>query len=160
MRICIVLVGIATLAARPGYAAAQQGPPQDQTSASRPFEAPKTRIAEIKKQLAHLFKKLKLNSEQEIRVKAILAERDREIEMVLENETLSNEAKNARMAIILAESNEEIAEVLDSRQRKQFVELLARLSERQQREREREDEDEPPPPPPDGMPEGGGPPPM
>jgi hypothetical protein len=120
------LITVAGFAA-PTPAHAQYGPlgAQQQTPAFQ------VRLPDGKKQVKNLFKTLKLNSDQRTSVQAILAERDRTIDLLSENGRLSEDAKNARINFILVECNRQIAAMLNERQRKRFDELLAQTQARQ-----------------------------
>jgi hypothetical protein len=118
---------VAGLAA-PGLSASQFGPLGAQQQQTPGFEV---RLPDSKKQVKNLFKALKLNSDQRKSVQAILAERDRTIDLLSDSSRLSDDARTARINFILVECNRQIAAMLNERQRKRFDELLARTLGRQ-----------------------------
>jgi hypothetical protein len=119
---------MAAALAAPGPSPSQYGPLGAQQQTPPGFQV---RLPDSKKQVKNLFKTLKLNSDQRMSVQAILAERDRTIDLLSENGRLSEDAKNARINFILVECNRQIAAMLNERQRKRFDEMLARTSVRQ-----------------------------
>src|ERR1700722_11130466 len=118
---------VAGLAA-PGLSASQFGPLGAQQQQTPGLEV---RLPDSKKQVKNLFKALKLNSDQRKSVQAILAERDRTIDLLSDSSRLSDDARTARINFILVECNRQIAAMLNERQRKRFDELLARTLGRQ-----------------------------
>jgi len=133
-RIPSLLFVAALLSALPAYAMPRPDPSQNDSQTTPQTIALQARLPDGKKQVARLAKALKLKSEQNLSVRAIFAERDREIEIVKENGGLSEDGKSARITFILVESNGQIAAELNERQRKRFDEILARQSERQKEE--------------------------
>jgi protein CpxP len=117
-------------------AANSQNQSSNVQGAQRPADLRDIRVADNKKQLAHLCKKLKLTSEQQTRVRAILTERDRQIEMIQASESLPNKSKAARIETIVANSNDLVESVLNSKQRQKFEEALARQRKRKDASRE------------------------
>jgi hypothetical protein len=133
MRIRGLLFMMAAFSAAPALAASkpspiQFGPLGAQQQTTPAFEV---RLPDSKKQVKNLFKALKLNSDQRMSVRAILAERDRTIDLLSDNGRLSDDARTARINFILVECNRQIAAMLNERQRKRFDELLARTLGRQ-----------------------------
>jgi hypothetical protein len=133
MRIRALFFMMAAFSTMAGSAASapnpsQYGPLGAQQQAPPAFEV---RLPDSKKQVKNLFKELKLNSDQRTSVQAILAERDRTIDLLSDNSRISEDAKNARINFILVECNRQIAAMLNERQRKRFDEMLARTLVRQ-----------------------------
>jgi len=129
-RIPSLLFVAALLSALPAFAMSGRAPSQNDSEAMPQAAALQARLPDGKKQVARLAKALKLKSEQNLSVRAIFAERDREIGIVEEIGGLSEDGKTARITFILVESNGQIAAQLNERQRKRFDEILAHQSER------------------------------
>lgn len=135
--IFVLILGVATLAAKPGLAAQ----PNQSPNVSGPQLASEVRYVHLpdsKRQVAQLVKKLRMDADQANSTRAILEDRDHQISLVQSSEVLSDDAKNGRIAAISAGSNELIAAVLDSSQRQKFGTLLARQRGRKRANHERQ----------------------
>ena len=111
--------------------------------------------------MAHLTKKLKLNSRQRDDIKPILEDREARIQTVRQDDTLTHEARTEKTTSILQETGNRIEAVLDNRQRQAFEkdeQAMRRHLARRSAE-ESSFDDSPPPPDDDGGPPDGGPPP-
>ena len=125
-----------------------QDRPLDEAGVRQEPDVRDVRLPDSKKQVAHLTKRLKMSAEQAKYVRAILADRDHQIEVIQQSGALPEDAKGGRITEILACSNDQIAAVLNSRQREKFDALLARLRGREQRNRERAADNQASPNPP------------
>jgi hypothetical protein len=78
------------------------------------------------KELRHLSKNLKLKKDQRVGVSSILQERAREIQLLLDVESLSQEYRTALAAKVVQDSNAQIATLLRNNQKRKFSKELAR----------------------------------
>src|ERR1700735_3384122 len=102
MRIRGLLFMMAAFSTLAGLAAPSPGPSQFGPLGAQQQSTPAflVRLPDSKKQVKSLFKTLNLNSDQRTSVQAILAERDRTIDLLSDNGRLSEEAKTARINFI------------------------------------------------------------
>jgi len=70
--------------------------------------------------LARLTKALGLSPDQQHEIKPILAERQRKLELVLEDESLSSADRHAKVRVIRQESQTKIEPILDDQQKEKF----------------------------------------
>lgn len=87
------------------------------------------RLPDPHKELRHLSKNLKLTRDQRAGVSSILQERTREINLLLDVRSLSQEYRNTLAAKVMEESNAEIVTLLRSKQKEKFDKELARNHE-------------------------------
>jgi protein CpxP len=135
-QIWIFILGMILSSVGSRSAAAAQSQLANQPTAQRPSNAPEVRVRDSKRQLAHLSKKLKLTSDQELRVRAILSECDRQIDLIRGSQSLSDDAKSARIRTTVADSNQMVESVLDGRQKQKFEDVLSRQRKRKDRDRQ------------------------
>jgi hypothetical protein len=84
------------------------------------------RLPDLHKELRHLSKDLKLTRGQRAGVNSILLERTREIHLLLDVQSLSQEYRNTLAAKVMEESNAQIVTLLKSKQKEKFDKELAR----------------------------------
>jgi hypothetical protein len=89
-------------------------------------DAPYLRLPDPNKELRHLSKNLKLKKDQKAGVSSILQERSREIRLLLDMESLSQEYRNRLAAKVMKDSDSEIETLLKSDQKRKFDKELAR----------------------------------
>jgi hypothetical protein len=125
--LCAVLLS-ATLAAAvmgsPVYAGRRSS-----VSASGPettSDVSDLRLPDPHKELRHLSKNLKLKKDQRAGVSIILEERTREIRLLLDIESLSQEYRNSLATKVMEDSDAQIETLLKTKQRKKFDKELAR----------------------------------
>jgi Spy/CpxP family protein refolding chaperone len=99
-------------------------------------------------ELKRLDKKLKLTDEQKQQIKPILQDRQKKMESLFSDESLSREEAHAKMKTIFAESDGKIRALLTESQQKTFDEM--KKHQHGPRGGGSGGEDGPPPPPPDG----------
>jgi hypothetical protein len=78
------------------------------------------------KELRHLSKNLKLKRGQRVGVSSILQERAREIQLLLDVESLSQDYRTVLAAKVMQESNAQIETLLKNNQKRKFDRELAR----------------------------------
>jgi hypothetical protein len=78
------------------------------------------------KELRHLSKNLKLKRGQRVGVSSILQERAREIQLLLDVESLSQDYRTVLAAKVMQESNAQIETLLKNNQKRKFDKELAR----------------------------------
>jgi len=84
------------------------------------------RLNDPHKELRHLSKDLKLKRDQRAGVSIILQERTREIHLLLDIESMSQEYRNTLAAKVMEDSNAQIENLLRNRQKRKFEKELAR----------------------------------
>jgi periplasmic protein CpxP/Spy len=117
------------------------------------------------RELAHLTRKLKLSAAQQTEVKGILQDRDKQMEALHADTSLSRGARMVQARSIMDGYAAQIEAVLDDSQRHKFEKAQRAIKARQQNDSNAfQDQGGPPPPddmgpPPDGgqPPDGGGP---
>jgi len=77
------------------------------------------------KELRHLSKNLKLKRDQRAGVSIILQERTREIRLLLDIESVSQEYRNTLAAKVMGDSNAQIEGLLRNKQKRKFDKELA-----------------------------------
>ena len=83
------------------------------------------------KELRHLSKNLKLNRTQRVGVDTIFQERTREIRLLHDIESLSDEYRTTLATKVMEDSNAEIETLLRRKQKKKFAQVLAKDHETQ-----------------------------
>jgi hypothetical protein len=78
------------------------------------------------KELRHLSKNLKLKKDQRAGVSIILRERARELRLLLDIESVSEEYRNTLAAKVMGDSNAQIESLLRNKQKRKFDKELAR----------------------------------
>jgi len=81
------------------------------------------------KTLRHMSKDLKLKKDQRVGVSFILQERTREIRLLLDIDTLSQESRNALAAKVMGDTDAQIETLLKSKQKRKFDKELAKSHE-------------------------------
>jgi hypothetical protein len=94
------------------------------------------RIRDSKRQLAHLSKKLKLSSDQKLRVVAILSDRDWQIDLIHESESLPEKSKGTKITNVVVNSNVLVENVLNNNQKQKFEAVLARQNRHKDKNRQ------------------------
>ena len=89
-------------------------------------DASDLRLPDPHKELRHLSKNLKLNKDQRVGVSSILEERNREIRLLLDIESVSQEYRDQLAAKVIEDSDAQIESLLRSNQKKKFDKALAR----------------------------------
>ena len=89
-------------------------------------DASDLRLPDPHKELRHLSKNLKLNKDQRVGVSSILEERNREIRLLLDIESVSQEYRDKLAAKVMEDSDAQIESLLRSNQKKKFDKELAR----------------------------------
>jgi hypothetical protein len=117
-------------------AADAQNQYSNQAEVQRTRDIRDTPLRDTKCQIARLSRKLKLTSDQKTGVKAILSDRDRQIGLIQESESLPDQSKGARIRSVVVNSNVLVENVLDSKQKQKFDEVLTRQSRRKDRNRQ------------------------
>jgi hypothetical protein len=113
-----------SMAAGPLYATRVGTIPAPRTEAS--VEPSDLRPPDPHKELRHLSKNLKLKKDQRVGVSSILEERAREIQLLLDVESLSQEYRTELAAKVVQDSNAQIATLLRNNQKRKFSKELAR----------------------------------
>lgn len=96
------------------------------SSTETPSDISDLRLPDPHKELRHLCKNLKLTRDQRASVSSILQERTREIHLLLDVQSLSQEYRNTLAARVMEESNAQIVTLLKSKQKEKFDKELAR----------------------------------
>ena len=127
---CAVLFSAAVAAAVMGspVAAARRS----SVSASGPettSDVSDLRLPDPHKELRHLSKNLKLKRDQRAGVSIILQERTREIRLLLDIESLSQEYRDTLATKVIEDSDAQIETLLRSKQKRKFDKELARDQE-------------------------------
>jgi hypothetical protein len=107
------------LAAARGSSVSATGP--DATS-----EISNLRLPDPHKELRHLSKNLKLKKDQRAGVSVILQERTREIRLLLDIESVSQEYRNTLAAKVMEDTDAQIETLLRSKQKRKFDKELAK----------------------------------
>jgi len=84
------------------------------------------RLPDPHKELRHLSKTLKLKRDQRVGVSIILQERAREIRLLLDIESVSQEYRDTLAAKVMEDSDSQIETLLRSKQKRRFDKELAR----------------------------------
>jgi hypothetical protein len=84
------------------------------------------RVPDPQKELRHLSRDLKLKKDQRVGVGFILEERSREIQLLMDVESLTEEYREALAAKVIQDSDAQIANLLRSKQKRKFDKELAR----------------------------------
>jgi hypothetical protein len=124
---CTVLLGAAVAVAVMGspVAAARRS----SVSASGPektSDVSDLRLPDAHKELRHLSKNLKLKKDQRAGVSFILQERTREIRLLLDIDSLSQEYRDSLATKVMEDSDAQIETLLKSKQKRKFDKELAR----------------------------------
>lgn len=134
---CIDLLGVAVVAASialvvaaaPVSAASSRRAESIGATAARAeasAEISSLRPPDPNKELRHLSKNLKLKRGQRVGVSSILQERAREIQLLLDVESLSQDYRTVLAAKVMRESNAQIETLLKNNQKRKFDKELAR----------------------------------
>lgn len=109
-----------------------QAPDQNQAPANAPAQAPTqpqaTRahhMANPNRQARRLAKKLDLNKDQVAQIKPILADRQRQMQALHADTSLSQQDRREKMRGIMEDSKNKIEAVLNDQQKQQFEQMLA-----------------------------------
>jgi hypothetical protein len=124
---CAILFSAAVASAVMGRPAAAARP--SSVSVSGPettSDISALRLPDPHKELRHLSKNLKLKRDQRASVSSILQERDREIRLLLDIESLSQEYRDALATKVTKDSDTQIEALLRSKQKRKFDKELAR----------------------------------
>ncbi len=92
-------------------------------------DVPALRPPDPQKELRHLSKTLKLKKDQRVGVNFILQERSREIRLLLDIDSLSEEYRDALATKVIRESDGQIETLLKTKQKKKFDKEVARSHE-------------------------------
>jgi hypothetical protein len=92
-------------------------------------DASDLRLPDPHKELRHLSKNLKLKKDQRADVSFILQERTREIHLLLDIESLSQDSRNALATKVMEDSNAQIETLLRNKQKRKFDKELAKNHE-------------------------------
>src|ERR1700691_2552729 len=126
-RFCAILLGAIVAAAVIGSPVAIAR--ESSVSASSPETASASsdlRLNDPHKELRHLSKNLKLKRDQRAGVSIILQERIREIQLLLDIESVSQDYRNTLAAKVMEDSNAQIENLLRNGQKRKFEKELAR----------------------------------
>jgi hypothetical protein len=124
---CAVLLSASVAAAVTGSpASAARRSPASASGPERASDVSELRLPDPHKELRHLSKDLKLTRDQRAGVSSILLERAREIHLLLDVQSLSQEHRNTLAAEVMEESNAQIVTLLRSKQKEKFDKKLAR----------------------------------
>jgi Spy/CpxP family protein refolding chaperone len=115
----VVAVSCSALAAARSESLSVSGP--ESASSAADLQPP-----DAQKELRHLSKNLKLTRDQRVGVSSILEERAREIHLLLDVQSLSEEYRNTLAAKVMEESNAQIETLLKNKQKQKFDKELAR----------------------------------
>jgi hypothetical protein len=129
--VAVVTAGIAlVMAAVPVSAASSRHAERIGATAAARAEASaeisSLRPPDPNKELRHLSKDLKLKRGQRVGVSSILQERAREIQLLLDVESLSQDYRTVLAAKVMHESNAQIETLLKNNQKRKFDKELAR----------------------------------
>jgi hypothetical protein len=130
MKFCVILFSAAVASAvmcRPAAAARPSS-----VSVSGPettSDVSALRLSDPDKELRHLSKNLKLKRDQRAGVSSILQERNREIRLLLDIESLSQEYRDTLATKVIQDSDAQIETLLRSNQKRKFDIELARVHE-------------------------------
>ncbi len=106
----------------PLYAAPAVTPSVSETAS----DAPNLRLPDPREELRRLSKNLKLTKDQRLGVGSILEERAREIQLLLDFESLSQDYRNRLAAKIMKDCGAQIETLLKANQRRKLDKELAR----------------------------------
>ena len=131
----------AALAASAAIAFAIAGAPRSARAADPPVDASthtQTALYNIsvlnpqdpQKELRHLSKNLKLKKNQRVGVGSILEERAREVRLLLDVESLSQEHRTQLAAKVMEDSEAQITTLLKNNQKRKFDKVLAKDGQR------------------------------
>jgi hypothetical protein len=125
-RFCAVLLSATVAAAVVGSpVAAARRSPVSASGSETTSDVSGLRLPDTHKELRHLSKYLKLNGDQRAGVSIILQERTREIRLLLEIESLSQEYRDTLATKVMEDSDAQIETLLRSKQKRKFHKELA-----------------------------------
>ena len=125
--LCTLLLGAAVAtAAMASPVAASRVSTVGASGSESTSDAPYMRLPDPHKELRHLSKDLKLKKDQRASVSIILQERTREIRLLLDIQSLSQEYRDSLATKVIADSDAQIETLLRSKQRRKFDKELAR----------------------------------
>lgn len=115
---------IATLTVGTPLYAAPSGPMR--ASVSEDSDVPNLRLPDPHEELRRLSKNLKLTKDQRLGVASILEERAREIQLLLDVESLSQDYRNVLAAKVMKDCDAQIETLLKANQKRKLDKELAR----------------------------------
>jgi len=129
-RFGVLLLGLGTATAMAGRpVAAAAGSFASVSGSESASDVSDLRAPDPHRELRHLSRDLKLTRNQRIGVSSILQERTREIHLLLDVQSLTEEYRNTLAAKVMEDSNAEIVTLLKNKQKKKFDKELAREHE-------------------------------
>jgi hypothetical protein len=130
-RVCIVFLGATAASAMigpmvRGSMAAARSDAARVSAPETPSDVSGLRVPDPHKELRHLSKNLKLNKDQRADVGIILEERAREIDLLLDIKSLSEDYRNALAGKVIKDSDVQIELVLRGKQKRKFDKELTK----------------------------------
>jgi hypothetical protein len=126
-RLCTVFLGAIVATAvigRPAAAGRSSSP--NASGPETPSDVSDLRLPNPRQELRHLSENLNLRKDQRADVSVILEERAREIHLLFDIESLSEEHRNVLAAKVMEDSNAQIEALLRSKQKRKFDKDLAK----------------------------------
>jgi hypothetical protein len=122
----VLLSAILTTAAIGSPVAAARRSPKSATGPASGSDASDLRLPDPSKELRQLSKDLKLKKDQRVGVGFILQERSREIQLLMDIESLSEQYRETLAARVMEDSDAQIETLLRSKQKRKFDKVLAK----------------------------------